>query len=111
MSVAFICDRKQCPRCCWPECKHTTDVTHAVNFHEILLPGPTGTNGEAGELVHTGLYYENVPLTEKENEVEMALFDEEETHYGCTVQVLKNSVTGEVSIGWWPEEQDDDEDD
>ncbi len=30
------------------------------------------------------------------------VFDEEETYPDCTVQVLTNTVTGEVSIGWWP---------
>jgi hypothetical protein len=29
------------------------------------------------------------------------LFDEEEVHENCTVQIWKNSHTGEVSIGWW----------
>lgn len=32
------------------------------------------------------------------------LFDHEELHHNCTVQVLSNSVTGEVSIGWWHED-------
>lgn len=29
------------------------------------------------------------------------IFDQEEIHENCTVQVLKNSVTGECSVGWW----------
>ena len=33
--------------------------------------------------------------------VNMNEYDEEEIHEGCTVQVLRNSKTGEVSIGWW----------
>lgn len=33
--------------------------------------------------------------------VETNMFDEEELHTDCTVQVLTNSVTGEVSVGWW----------
>ena len=35
--------------------------------------------------------------------VETNIFDEEEIHHNCTVQVWRNSVTGEVSIGWWKE--------
>lgn len=31
----------------------------------------------------------------------IAFFDQEEIHENCTVQILTNSVTGEVSIGWW----------
>lgn len=29
------------------------------------------------------------------------VFDEEEVHPNCTVQVWRNSVTGEESWGWW----------
>lgn len=29
------------------------------------------------------------------------IFDIEEIYPNCTVQVLGNSVTGEVSVGWW----------
>lgn len=29
------------------------------------------------------------------------LYDEVEIHENCTVQILRNSVTGEISIGWW----------
>ena len=35
--------------------------------------------------------------------LEPALYDREEIIRGCTVQVLSNSVTGEVSVGWWKE--------
>ena len=30
------------------------------------------------------------------------LFDIEEVHENCTVQVLRNSITGAVSVGWFP---------
>lgn len=33
--------------------------------------------------------------------VECDLYDQEETHKNCTVQVLTNTATGEVSVGWW----------
>lgn len=36
---------------------------------------------------------------------ETNIYDIEEIHHNCTVQILRNSVTGEQSIGWWPEEQ------
>lgn len=36
-------------------------------------------------------------------EIKTNIYDIEEIHHKCTVQVLRNSVTGEVSIGWWPE--------
>ena len=40
-------------------------------------------------------------------EVETNIYDEEELHTNCTVQILRNSVTGEVSIGWWENEEDE----
>ena len=33
--------------------------------------------------------------------IETNIFDIEEIYPNCTVQVLRNSVTGEVSVGWW----------
>lgn len=30
--VAYVCDRKQCKNCSYPECKHTTNIKHANNF-------------------------------------------------------------------------------
>ncbi len=47
-------------------------------------------------------------LTEKEQQklLEQAIengdyFEEEELYPDCTVQILKNRKTGEISVGWW----------
>lgn len=32
---------------------------------------------------------------------ELNMFDDEEIHENCTVQVWKNTKTGETSVGWW----------
>lgn len=32
------------------------------------------------------------------------IYDEEEIHHNCTVQILRNSVTGAVSVGWLEED-------
>lgn len=34
-------------------------------------------------------------------EEEIPYYDKEETVENCTVQILSNSKTGDVSIGWW----------
>lgn len=34
--------------------------------------------------------------------IQTNLYDKEEIYPDCTVQVLTNTVTGETSIGWWP---------
>ncbi len=36
----------------------------------------------------------------------VSIFDEEEIYTNCTVQILRNSVTGDVSIGWWKNEEE-----
>ena len=38
---------------------------------------------------------------------EINVFDKCEVHENCTVQILSNSTTGEVSIGWWQETQEE----
>lgn len=34
-------------------------------------------------------------------EVETNIFDRREVYEDCTVEVLQNSATGEISVGWW----------
>ena len=33
--------------------------------------------------------------------IDMEIYDVEEIHPNCTVQIWKNSATGKTSIGWW----------
>ena len=33
--VVYLCDGKACPECPKTECRHTFDVTHAVNFNTV----------------------------------------------------------------------------
>lgn len=30
--ITYLCDRKACTHCTAPECMHTVDIRHAVNF-------------------------------------------------------------------------------
>ena len=43
-------------------------------------------------------YIDTLPAAEKERKI---IYDEVEEHPNCTVQILSNSKTGEVSVGWW----------
>lgn len=36
--------------------------------------------------------------------VETNVYDKEEVYEDCTVQVLTNTRTGDVSVGWWRNE-------
>lgn len=40
---------------------------------------------------------------ERLSEPEVVVYDKEEVFTNCTVQVLTNTVTGKVSVGWWKE--------
>ena len=42
----------------------------------------------------------------EEDTVEVNLYEEVELHTNCTVQVLRNLLTGELSIGWWENDGD-----
>lgn len=37
--------------------------------------------------------------------VEVNLYEEVELHTNCTVQILRNVLTGELSIGWWENDE------
>ena len=37
--------------------------------------------------------------------VQVSLYDEEEIYHNCTVQIWRNSVTGEGPIGWWKNDE------
>ena len=37
-------------------------------------------------------------------ETNISYYDKVETHENCTVQILTNTQTGEVSVGWWENE-------
>lgn len=38
--------------------------------------------------------------------IETCFYDQVETYENCTVQVLTNTATGDVSVGWWKNEED-----
>lgn len=51
------------------------------------------------KLINTG--QQNMENVVNMENMEINIYDEEETYPDCTVQVLRNSVTGKVSVGWW----------
>ena len=44
-------------------------------------------------------------VIEADDTIKTPLFDIVEEHDHCHVQVLRNSITGEVSVGWWEEKE------
>ena len=41
------------------------------------------------------------PCCRSKDDVEVNMYDVEEIYDNCTVQILRNSATGEKSVGWW----------
>lgn len=39
--------------------------------------------------------------------VKTSIYDECEIHKDCTVEIWRSSVTGDTSVGWWPNERSD----
>lgn len=49
-----------------------------------------------------GAEHDGPVITEVQSAI--SFFDQEEIIENCTVQILTNSKTGEVSVGWWRNE-------
>lgn len=49
---------------------------------------------------------EESALQNGEQSVEVNLYEEVELHTNCTVQILRNVLTGKLSIGWWENDGD-----
>ena len=63
----------------------------------IKMP-PYPLTGRATRTTDNVIYWQPLPAPpSKEDDV----FDEEEIHEKCTVQIWRNSKTGEESVGWW----------
>ena len=64
------------------------------------IPMPQIKKALADHLLDNGVTF--ATDTNVGSKVETNVYDIEEIHHDCTVQILTNSVTGEQSIGWWP---------
>ena len=67
-------------------------VCHAAGF--LIKPSETDLRDGMCPLVY-------VPDDSRITKVEAALYNIEEIHPNATVQIWRNSVTGDESIGWW----------
>jgi hypothetical protein len=55
-AILYICDRRRCEKCSYPDCQFTTDIRHAANFTADKVgnmwenPNGEDTMGEDGGL-------------------------------------------------------------
>jgi Lar family restriction alleviation protein len=38
------------------------------------------------------------------DDIDIPIYDKETRHENCTVQILENTETGRISVGWWRNE-------
>lgn len=55
-------------------------------------------------LIDNNVRLDSMQATSEVVDVHFGIYDKEETYENCTVQVLTNTVTGDVSVGWWQNE-------
>ena len=53
------------------------------------------------------LYQAANALEYAQNGVDTNLYNQEEVHDNCTVQILRNSYTGKISIGWYENQKEE----
>lgn len=78
-------------------CRFSCGEEYCKHHHEQCV----GRN--ADHLIANGVTF--ATDTNVGSKVETNIFDQEEIHHNCTVQILHNSVTGEQSVGWWKEDE------
>lgn len=56
--------------------------------------------------------WDGMPGREREI-IDVSMYDKEETYTNCTVQVLENTLTGDISVAWFrnPENEEEGEED
>lgn len=66
------------------------------SYHECLVTGKGSASvGRASWC----------PFHEVPDESDIPIYDKETRHENCTVQILENTKTGKISIGWWENEK------
>lgn len=78
--------------------------------YEIIIKTDSHEHYRATEDFARKLIDHAKPIREKAHghivNVKTCFYDKAETFDNCTVQVLTNTVTGDVSVGWWKNDAD-----
>lgn len=105
MNFEIKVDLKPCPFCSgeaemvvWPYSKTKNQYMPRCKDHSCC-----GRSDKRWTDLHTAVYaWNRRPRILRK--VETCFYDKEEIYENCTVQVLTNTGTGDVSVGWWKNE-------
>jgi hypothetical protein len=81
-----------------------------AEYHEATALAIAALLNPILDIVSKETYEDDAAITETQYMIDPGIYDCEEIHHHCTVQILKNSETGNVSIGWWKEESEEQDD-
>ena len=87
----------------------TSEVYKVDNELQVLFKGSTD-KWYYSELFYIGDFLSGTAEIIKIPKplIDCNVYDKCEIHHNCTVEILENSVTGKVSIGWYRESKEDD---
>lgn len=52
--ILYLCDRRACDNCSYPECRYTSDIRHAENFNVVVRDLKDGSILMEKENVYAG---------------------------------------------------------
>ena len=89
-----MADLKPCPFCGCERIEIHRDETAIITRYR-------GICWDCCAQMYRGTKEEVAEAWNRRTKIETNIYDKEETYPNCTVQVLTNTVTGDVSVGWW----------
>ena len=83
-------------------CRECIHIEVCLNHHGFMsVSGMESWIGQDCSFFENKTQFIELPCNKINAIVESNIYDEEEIYYDCTVQVLRNSITGETSVGWF----------
>ena len=100
----YIHGVKKPESCVWCDAMGVSDIVSLECNRSMDTCPILGVPDEIYETARESLAFDG-DFSDPKPEIYIPIYDQEDIHHGCTVQVLTSSVTGESSVGWWKEEE------
>lgn len=97
---------KDCPYCPMAHWNKVDELAGCSLVHGKYYAASTDAEWSQGINRPSWCPLQEIEVPDRETVTSLLEFyDKEETHENCTVQVLTNTKTGAVSVGWWRNEE------